>query len=427
MNKQKLVLTSGIANTFEWYDYALFGHFAPIIGRKFFPDTDPDLSLLQAFLVFAIGYLMRPLGGILFGVIGDKYGRRTALSAAIICMAFPTALIGMLPTYETVGSTATILMIVIRMMQGLSMGGTLTGSISFVIEHSQKEHRGIFGSVSMSSICIGVLLGSSAFCLAQNLLTHEQLYDWGWRIPFLVGILIFFAGIYIKKHTLETPLFQEAQYKGELDQSPLRTALSEHWFDMIISIFINSTGSILFYVEAIYLVSYLKINRGFDSNNVSNLINLCYILMAGVTLLTGWLSDKVGRRKIFIINLSAIIILSPILFQIYDSGSFTSVIIAQIILAILAAAYIGPEPALQAEFYPTKIRNTALSVSYNIAVSIFGGTAPYILTSLVYNSGTITSCVYYIIVSAILSLFALYFYKDRSRAETITKKRKVTD
>ena len=163
MNKHKLILTSGIANSFEWYDYALFGHFAPVIGQKFFPSNDPSTSLLYAFLVFAIGFLMRPIGGIFFGIIGDKFGRRAALSASIICMAFPTAAIAILTTYETAGIVATSMMILVRMLQGLSMGGALTGSISFVIEHSEKNQRGFISSFSMSSICIGILLGSLVF------------------------------------------------------------------------------------------------------------------------------------------------------------------------------------------------------------------------------------------------------------------------
>jgi MHS family proline/betaine transporter-like MFS transporter len=414
MNKKKLVFTSGIANSFEWYDYALFGHFAPIIGAKFFPESDPSSSLLQAFLVFAVGYLMRPLGGIFFGIIGDRFGRKVALSSAIMCMAVPTAAIGLLPTYETWGITSTALMIIIRMLQGLSMGGALTGSVSFVIEHTNKEDRGFFGSISMASICIGILLGSLASFTVKNTFTIEQFDAFAWRLPFILGIFIYFAGIYIKKHTLETPLFVEAKYRGEIATSPLKIVFKHYWFDMIISVFINATGSIIFYLEAIYLISYLKINRGFPESDVGHLANFCYVIMIFVTLFAGWLSDKIGRRKIFVFNLIFIITAMPFLLDIIENSGFVAVAFAQVIISIMAATYIGPEPALQAEFYPTSIRNTALSVSYNTATSIFGGTAPYVIESLVQNTGTIISSVYYIIASAVVGLIALYFYKDRS-------------
>ncbi|MCC8371278.1 MAG: MFS transporter [Rickettsia endosymbiont of Pseudomimeciton antennatum] len=413
MNKRKLVFASGIANAFEWYDYALFGIFAPIIGAKFFPGSNPSSSLLHAFFAFAIGYLMRPIGGVFFGVLGDRFGRRTALSASIFCMSLPTALIGMLPTYDNIGITATILMILVRMLQGLSMGGALTGSISFVIEHTGVAYRGFSSSVSISSICIGLLFGSGISQCIQSLLSAEQFDDWGWRIPFLLGIFILFAGLYIKKYTSETPSFQSMKENDGILKSPLKKVISVYWVDMIISIFINSTGSVLFYLQ-IYLMSFLRINRGFTNDEVNNLANYCYIIMAIVTLCSGYLSDIIGRKKIFVINLLVIILVTPFLMQVIETWDFYFIITSQIILSILAACYIGPEPALQAEFYPTNIRNTALSLSYNIATSIFGGTTPLVIEYLVQKTGTITSSIYYIIACAISSLIALYFYKDRS-------------
>lgn len=336
MNRKKLVLTSGIANTFEWYDYALFGHFAPIIGQKFFPDSDPSAALLKAFLIFAIGYLMRPIGGIFFGIIGDKFGRRAALSAAVLCMAFPTLAMGLLPTYDSIGIFATTLMIVVRMLQGLSMGGALTGSVSFIIEHTSSRNRGFIGSIPMCSICLGILLGSAISYLTKLLLSEESFYDWGWRLPFIIGLFIFFTGVYIKKYTSETPLFEDIKNKHEIVESPMKKAISVHWFDMLISIVINSTGSVIFYLEAIYLMSYLKINRHFPENDVNHLVNFCYVIMAIVTLFMGWLSDRMPRRTtIFNINLIVIILLIPVLMNIFENGDFVSVTFAYIILAVL--------------------------------------------------------------------------------------------
>ena len=414
MNKYKLIWSSAVANTFEWYDYALFGHFASIIGSKFFPHSDPKLSTLHVFLAFAIGYMMRPLGGIFFGVIGDRFGRWAALSSSIICMSLPTAVIGMLPTYDSIGITSTVLMIIVRMLQGLSMGGALTGSISFLIEHTGKKHRGLSSSISMSSICVGLLLGSAISYIVRYFLSPEQFYDWGWRLPFLFGIFIIFAGIYIKKHTLETPMFEKIRDSGNITTSPIKDAFSIYWFDMLISILINSTGSVIFYLQTIYLISFLKMNRGFQEDDVTNLANYCYIVMAIVTLLAGWISDIIGRKKIFIITLVMIMISTPFLMQIFESGNFTGIILAQIALSILAAFYIGPEPALQAEFYPTHIRSTALSISYNAATSIFGGLTPFVIESIVQKTGSITYCLYYVVGCSILGLGALYFYKDCS-------------
>lgn len=419
MNKRKLILSSGIASTFEWYDYALFGHLAPILGQKFFPDSDPRSSLLSAFLVFAIGYLMRPIGGIFFGVIGDKFGRRSALSGSILCMAFPTAAIAFLPTYESIGITASTLMILVRILQGLSMGGALTGSVSFVIEHTDKKYRGFIGAIPICSICLGILLGSITAHITKNILSIQAFYDWGWRLPFLIGILIFFAGLYIKHYTDETPLFEDSKYRGEVLSSPLTKVICEHWRKIFISIFINATGSVIFYLEAIYLMNYLTITRKFPSEIVDYLINFCYVTMAFIALFTGWLSDQIGRKKILAMNLVCIIILSPIIMTTLEQSNFIGVIIVQVMLALMAASYIGPEPALQAELYPTNVRNTALSLSYNIATSIFGGTTPYVVEYLMQTSGTFTSSVYYIIICATLSLVGLFFYKNASLQKTL--------
>lgn len=421
MNKRQLILSGGLANIFEWYDYALFGHFAPIIGAKFFPAPDSKTSILQAFLVFAVGYLMRPLGGIFFGIIGDKFGRRLALSSAVICMAVPTAVVSVLPTYEQVGILAPGLMILARLLQGFSMGGTLTGSVSFLIEHTAKKHRGLVGSIPIVSICLGILLGSTVANIVQSNLPYEQFYSWGWRIPFLIGILVLFAGMYIKKYTTETPLFIAIQNSKAIVKSPLKTVLSVHWLDMLISIFINAPGSILFYLQTIYFISYLKINRGFNVSQVSNLATSCYLIMAIMTLSAGWLSDIVGRRQIMIIiNLLIIIMIFTGIIDRLVIGNFGEVGFASIIVAILAALYVGAEPALQAELYPTNVRNTALSLSYNIATSLFGGTTPYLVEFFVQksdNGDSLIFCIYYLTICTILSCLALSFYQDRSKLE----------
>ncbi len=413
INKFKLIFASGIANSFEWYDYALFGHFASVIASKFFPDTDPNVAILNTFLVFAVGYLMRPIGGIFFGIIGDKFGRKVALSSAVICMAFPTAAVGFLPTYKTIGISSTIMMILVRMLQGLSMGGVLTGSISFVIEHTEKSERGFASSFAMSSICIGILLGSVVSYLTKSIFSPEEFNAWAWRLPFIIGILILFSGIYIKKSMSETPMFIETKKEGDLEKNPLKVSFKNHWKDLLISIFINGTGSVIFYFEAIYLISYLKLYRGFDESSVSHLANGCYLLMAFITIIAGWLSDKIGRRRIFTIIIMIVILASFPLLKAFEFGTFSEILIAQIVIAILAALYIGAEPALQAELYPTSVRNTALSVSYNVATSVFGGTTPFVIETLVQNKH-MSSSVYYIISCAILSLIGLYFYVDRS-------------
>ncbi|MDF2965477.1 MAG: proP1 [Rickettsiaceae bacterium] len=413
--KKRLILSSGLANAFEWYDYALFGHLAQIIGQKFFPDNNPNVALLNAFLVFAAGYLMRPLGGIVFGIIGDRLGRKTALSAAVFFMAFPTAIIGLIPTYETIGILAPIIMLIARLLQGLSMGGALTGSVSFLIEHASVSRRGLAGSIPMAGICVGILMGSLISSFFRYMLSPEQFNEWGWRIPFLLGIFIIFAGIYIKKYTFETPSFENARKNGKIEHSPISKVIANHKTDMLISIFINATGSVLFYIQAIYLINYLKVERHFLSSQIDMISNLSYIFMGITSIFAGWLSDKIGRIKIYRLNILIIFLTCFWAIKQIEYGSFFQVCMGQFILAFVAAFYIGPEPALQAEFYPTEIRNTSLSLSYNLATTIFGGTTPYVISYLVFKTNSLKSASYYILLCAALSLIALYWYNIRTQ------------
>lgn len=418
MNRRQLIISSGIANSFEWYDYALFGHFSDVIGRKFFPSDDPTVELLKALMVFALGYLMRPVGGIFFGIIGDQFGRKVALSTSIMCMAIPTALIGVIPTYETFGIASTSLLIVVRMLQGISMGGALTSSMSFIVEHSPAEKRGLFGSIPMASLCVGILFGSLVAYGTKYLFTPEQFDSFAWRIPFILGVFIFFASVYIKNSASETPIFDSQKKQDRLMGSPLKTVGKYYLKHLFISIFINAPGSIIFYFQAIYVSKYLQYNRNFDGDSLSILVNICYVVMIISCLIAGYLSDLIGRKRIYYINLTTIIIFTPILTYIFTYSDFYLVAVAQLLLAVMAAFYIGPEPALQTELYPAYIRNTGLSVSYNLATSIFGGTTPVFIGYLAHVFLGLTAAYIYILVISILAIIALIFYK-RTEEEVV--------
>lgn len=202
------VVAGALATLFEWYDYAVYGYFAVIIGKNFFPAADSLTELMSTFAVFATGFVMRPLGAIVFGFIGDKFGRRKALSLSVIMMAIPTCILGILPTYQQIGIVAPILLIIIRLVQGLAVGGNYGGSFVFAIEHAKPNKEGFIGSLVMVGVIVGILLGSAAAAIFSHLLSPDSLELWGWRIPFLLGIVAIFSGLYIKEYTEETPSFQ---------------------------------------------------------------------------------------------------------------------------------------------------------------------------------------------------------------------------
>ncbi len=411
--QKKLIICSCVANTFEWYDYSLFGNFASIIGIKYFPNQDLNSSFLIALLVFAAGYLMRPLGGLFFGVLGDKFGRKISLSTSLIFMSLPTILIGLLPTYESIGKAASVLIIVMRMLQGISMGGVLTGSILFLIENTDKKNRGLMGSIPMASICLGILLGTIVSLLSRKIFSVEDFDSWGWRIPFIISIVNLFIGLYIKKYTNETAIFTKMQKNGEISISPLRFAVKNYWFDMLVSIMISSTGTIMFYFQAIYLPNYLKLTRNFSFSEVDSLSIVSNITMAIVCILSGKIGDIIGKRNIIALIIITNCCIIFLLTNNFQFGNWISIYVSQIILGGLIAFYMGPEPALQAEFYPSAIRSTAIALSYNMGASIFGGTSPFIMAYLNTQTLNLRGGAYYIIIASFFSLLGLYFYKNR--------------
>ncbi len=412
--KYKAALASNLSNIFEWYDFTIFVIFAEIIAIKFFPSENESINLLQVLLIFALGYVARPLGAIIFGWIGDKYGRKKSLTMAILCMAIPTASIGIIPIYDDIGIISGILVGIMRIMQGISLGGLLTGAITFSMEHANKSRRSFISSFTMATICSGLLMGSFVSYLMNSFFSEEDFTNWAWRIPFIGSLLAVFIAYYLHKYIPETPIFQELQNKGKVIKAPLIYLLKFHWKKIFLSIFINATGSVLFYFDTIYIMNYLKIHRKLLPSLVDKLMILNYVLIAIASLFFGWIADKTGYKKLYLINICFILISGFFITKIFAIGSISQVIIAQILLAVIIGAYLGPEPGLQASIYPNNIRNTGLSVSYNIATSLFGGLTPYVCEKIVVlYDNNILYCNYYIVCCAITSLIAIICYKQK--------------
>jgi MHS family proline/betaine transporter-like MFS transporter len=412
---RKIILTGSMANSLEWYDFALYAQFAGLLGQKFFPSFDPNAALLAAFGVFAVGFLMRPIGAIIFGTIGDRFGRKIALSLSILLMSIPTALVGVLPTYETIGIAAPILLTILRLLQGLSLGGALMGSVSYIVEHTSAKHRGIAGSASMFSLCLGFMLGSVVAWALSSYMEPDNFASYGWRLPFIFGIIIMGVSYYIKNHTSESPEFEQTKASGQLTHRPFTELMKSYKHVILTSISINSLGSVGFYALVVFVASYLQTERNLTLAEVSTMGSWTMALIMFTVVLAGALSDYIGRRAWFILTCLTTIILIWPLCSMLATGSYTEIFTAQLIFAFLIGCYIGPEPALQVEMYPTYVRNTGVAVSYNLGCAIFGGTTPVICKLLFDHFHTINVVAYYVIAVASLSLIALAFYKNRTR------------
>lgn len=412
----KKVLISGmIGNGFEWYDFALYGQMAVILGTLFFPSTDPMLQLLATYSAFAVGFVFRPLGAILFGWIGDKYGRKKALVTAILMMAIPTGAIGLLPTYEQIGLAAPVLLVIIRILQGLSLGGEFGGAITYTVEHASPTQRGLVGSATIVSLIIGFMLGTFVCMLVNSVLPEEEFMSWGWRIPFLLGVVIGIAGFYIRNRCDESPAYQQAKMNNALSTRPVRDTFKKSPGPLLRAFAAYVGVTMPFYLVAIFFIGYMQKVLGLSRHDAL-LINTIAMAMMLVGMVIGAIvSDRMGRRKVMLAMLLLMMVsILPLMGWMYG-GEFTVVLMAQCLLALVVGIYIGPIPALLVEIFPTSVRYTGMSIALNAATVVFGGTVPYIGFKLLELTGTPLSIAGYFIACCMLAFVGLYGYKDRWR------------
>lgn len=418
MSRSKRNIIAGcIGNVLEWYDFAIYGFFAPVIAGLFFPLESKLAALISTFGVFAIGYLMRTFGSVVFGILGDKLGRKRALELSVILMAIPTTLIGVLPTYSSIGIAAPVLLTVLRLLQGASVGGEFTGSMSFVVEHAPKNRRGFYSSWTIFSLLGGILLGSAIASLITNILPKEAVEAWGWRIAFLLGIALGLFGLYIRTGLEEPPEFKRLKESGGLSETPIREALRNHWREILTVTGATVVAAVNFYLIFVYLTTYLSteihvlLSSALDINTVS-----MFLMMILVPFM-GHISDIVGRKPLLITGCLIIIIFSYPLFTVLSKGHAVYDLGAQMVFALAFATLIGGFGAMMVELFPTRIRMSAVSIGYNFGFAIFGGTAPLVATLLIEVTNNKLAPSYYLILAGLISLIVFIgireSYKDK--------------
>jgi MHS family proline/betaine transporter-like MFS transporter len=400
----RTLMAGAIGNVLEWYDFALYGYFAPVFAATFFPSEQPSVSLLSAFGVFAIGFLARPLGALLFGYIGDTLGRREALAWSIILMAIPTVVVGLLPTYAAIGIAAPLALTCCRFLQGLSVGGEFTGSVTFLVEHAAPSQRGYIGSWAGFSAQVGALLGSGVGALVASNLTDEALHQWGWRIPFLLGSLIAFVGWYLRTRIPESPAFEQVRQAGALSAAPIREVFTHQRVAIAKVIGLVWLHGVGFYLLYVYLTTYLSTVTTVPLGTVLTMNTLCMLLLAVLIPLMGHLSDRVGQIPLLRIGAAGLAITAYPSFVWLTSGDLPLVWAAYVWLTALMACYLGPFFAVVVTLFPTAQRYTGLSAGYNIAAALFGGTAPLVATLLIEWSGNTLSPSLYLSLCAFISL-----------------------
>lgn len=400
----RTLMAGAIGNVLEWYDFALYGYFAPVFAAMFFPSEQPSASLLSAFGVFAIGFLARPLGALLFGYIGDTLGRREALAWSVILMAIPTVVVGLLPTYAMIGIAAPVALTCCRFLQGLSVGGEFTGSVTFLVEHAAFSERGYIGSWAGFSAQVGALLGSAVGALVASNLTDEALHQWGWRIPFVLGSLIAFVGWYLRTRIPESPAFEQVRRAGALSAAPIREVFTHQRVAVAKVIGLVWLHGVGFYLLYVYLTTYLSTVTAVPLGTVLTMNTACMLLLAVLIPLMGHLSDRVGHTSLLLIGAAGLAITAYPSFVCLTSGDLSLVWFAYVWLTVLMSCYLGPFFAVVVTLFPTAQRYTGLSAGYNIAAALFGGTAPLVATLLIEWSRNILSPSLYLSLCALISL-----------------------
>jgi MHS family proline/betaine transporter-like MFS transporter len=413
------IIAGAYGNAIEWFDFALYGYFASVISNLFFPSDDKIASYLATFGVFAIGFVVRPIGGALFGHIGDRFGRRRALLFSGVIMCVPTALLGLLPTYQSVGVWAPVLLIVVRLVQGLAVGGEFTSSIAYLAEYAPPKRRGLFGSWSMTSCFLGILFGSAMAALVTSVLSDEALHSWGWRVPFLMALVLGVIGFLLRKSMDESPAFLEAKQACELVTNPVTLTLKTQKKNLLKVIGLLWVNAVCQYYLFVFFTTYI---HHFSGLSLASTLVIGTICMAFVTLclpVFGWLSDNVGRRPVLIGGSLGFLVFSIPLMKLMGGGDYTMVLVGELAFCLFVAARSGPVPATLVEVFPTQVRLTALSIGYNVNFAIFGGTAPLLATWLISMTGEKTSPAWYLMAVAAISIgISLLMPETRDRELT---------
>jgi len=403
------VVAGVVGNVLEWYDFALFGFFAREIGAHFFPATDPTASLLAAFGTFAAGFLMRPVGGALFGWVGDRFGRKQALIWSVLAMAFPSFFIGLLPGTETIGFAAPVLLLLFRLMQGLAVGGEYMASAVFLVEGSQPGRRGWMGSWGPLGASAGTLLGSMAGALVNRVLPPEAVMAYGWRIPFLAGLAVGLGGLAIRRHYVERVPHQAPA------RSPLGEAFRQHWRTMLHLVVLIAGISVGFYTVFVYTATWLEQQIGVPARTALEINSLAMAAHLFVLPAAGWASDRLGRRPVLMFGSGAFALLAYPLMSLMAQGQTGGLVLGWVAHSLLLAIAGGVMPATMAELAPWRVRCTVLSVAYNVGMALLGGTTPLVAAWLVARTGVTLAPALYLSAAAGLAFIGALLLPGTTR------------
>jgi len=410
---KKAVTAAGMGNALEWFDFSVYAYMAGTVGRVFFPQHDDTASLLSAFAVFAVAFLVRPLGGLFFGPLGDRIGRSKVLATTILMMSAGTFVVGLLPAYATIGIWAPILLIAARLVQGFSTGGEYGGAATFICEYSPDESRGFLASFLEFGTLGGYIAGAVLVLGTQLIMGDAAFTEWGWRIPFLAAAPLGLFGLYLRLKLEDSPAFEAVKEEGKANGT-LSEVITNHMRQLLLCIGLVVILNVAYYTVLTYMPSYLSDVLNMSSLEANGLLVVTMLAMMGVIYLFGGLSDRVGRKPVLIGSCIGFIVLSYPAFLMMSTTTVWGVAGALIILGLLTVSLAGVMPSTLPAIFPTRVRYGGFAISYNVSTSLFGGTAPYIITYLIATTGNKMIPAFYLMGAAVIALIPIMLIPETS-------------
>jgi metabolite-proton symporter len=417
-NMLPVILASTLGTTIEWYDFFLYGTAATLVFPKlFFPNFDPFVGTLLSLTTFLVGFIARPIGGIVFGHLGDRIGRKSTLIATLLLMGIATFIVGFLPGYATIGVAAPLLVSIMRFCQGLGVGGEWGGSVLLALEYGHERNRGFWASWPQAGVPLGLLLSSLAVAVFAGV-SGSQFAVWGWRIPFFLSAILIIVGLYIRLRILETPLFAKLQEENRVAKAPVVDVIQRNWKEILLSAGARFVEQAPFYLFTTFVVVY-----GVDHLGLNKQLILAGTYIAAifelVTIPTfSYLSDRYGRRRWYLIGCVLMLLFAFPYFALLNTLNPALVIIGIVLSLALCHAFVyGPQAALIAEHFGTKLRYSGASIGYQLAAPFAGGLAPIIAAALLQNYGSSISISIYIVILALISFVSVLGLRELSQAD----------
>jgi metabolite-proton symporter len=410
---RRLATASSVGTTLEWYDFTVYNTLAALVfNRLFFPSFDPLSGTILAFSTYAVGYVSRPVGGLLFGHLGDKRGRRAVLVITLVLMGVTTALIGLLPTYATAGIASPILLVMLRFVQGVALGGEWAGAVLISVEHGAQHQRGRNASWTQVGPSVGTLLATGGIAAITYLVSPDEFLSWGWRIPFLASVVLVGFGLWIRRGVAETPMFTKLQERGAKAETPIGDVLRRYWRRLLIAGGVRVGSDVLYALVVVFMLTYVT-----TVLNLSRTLALAAIMVGSLCnalliVFFGDLSDRVGRRPVYAAGALLGMLWAFVFFVLLESRRPALIVIAAVIGLVIHSAMFGPQAAFVTEQFPTRVRYAGCSLAYTLAGIAGGGFAPLIFASLfgVYRTSTAISA--YVVAALCVTGVALLMARE---------------